>query len=357
MSFIIDNIRRADYIVPEAVDPSAVVTRLELLATIPGVAWVALHDLSAPGYGQDNTLYGENGTWSGGGSLGARTRFARQQQMDPADIVDDMGLDMLTGESLIDRRSFNVYGLSRAWSKDLKGRRDNVLNRIDLILKRTQLPVPVIQSQPVTYQGTIWQGWTGEVWNYSYEMPEDFDPTKVTGDTMPAWKKPKNRKKPAIKDTLSFIQPAEFFQRQGMGADVNDPHLLRPDEERLAAWISNQLASDVMAAYDEDPTDEESKAEIIERNGFVLNLMGVSTADAIGFLQRRVAEQAQPKPVGAKPATTATPAEEKPASHKPDLDITPAGKPLVETKKSGTKPAPKPAAPPKPVTKPKVRKK
>jgi hypothetical protein len=142
-----------------------------------------------------------------------------------------------------------------------------------------------------------------------------------------------------------------------MGADVNDPHLLRPDEERLAAWISDQLTSDVMAAYDEDPTDEESKAEIIERNGFVLNLMGVSTADAIGFLQRRVAEQAQPKPAGVKPATTATPAEEKPASHKPDLDATPAGKPLVETKKSATKPAPKPAAPPKPVTKPKVRKK
>jgi hypothetical protein len=125
----------------------------------------------------------------------------------------------------------------------------------------------------------------------------------------------------------------------------------------LAAWISDQLASDVMAAYDEDPTDEEPKAEIIERNGFVLNLMGVSTADAIGFLQRRIAEQAQPKPAGAKPATTATPAEEKPASHKPDLDATPAGKPLIETKKSGSKPAPKPAAQPKPVTKPKVRKK
>ena len=357
MSFIIDNIRRADYIVPEAVDPSAVVTRLELLATIPGVAWVALHDLSAPGYGAENTLYGENGTWSGGGTLGARTRFARQQQMDPADIVEDMGFDVMMGESLIDRRSFNVYGLSRAWTKDLKGRRDNVLNRIDLILKRTQLPVPVIQSQPVTYQGTVWQGWTGEVWNYSYEMPEDFDPTKVTGDTMPAWKKPKNRKKPTIKDTLSFIQPADFFQRQGMGADVNDPHLLRPDEERLAAWISDQLASDVMAAYDEDPTDEESKAEIIERNGFVLNLMGVSTADAIGFLQRRIAEQAQPKPAGVKPATSAMPAEEKPASHKPDLDITPAGKPQAETTKSGNKPAAKPAAAPKPVTKPKVRKK
>ncbi|MEY4914657.1 MAG: hypothetical protein RJA02_926, partial [Armatimonadota bacterium] len=357
MSFIIDNVRRADYIVPEAVDPSAVATRLELLASLPGVAWVALHDLSAPGYGAENTLYGEGGIWSGGGTLGARTRFARQQQMDPADIVDDMGLDMMTGESLIDRRSFNVYGLSRAWAKDLKGRRDNVLNRIDLILKRTQLPVPVIQSQAVTYQGTIWQGWTGEVWNYSYEMPEDFDPTKVTGDTMPAWKKPKNRKKPAIKDTLSFIQPAEFFQRQGMGADVNDPHLLRPDEERLAAWISDQLTSDVMAAYDEDPSSEDGKAEIIERNGFVLNLMGVSTADAIGFLQRRVAEQAQPKPVGAKPATTATPAEEKPASHKPDLDATPAGKPRVETKESGSKPAAKPVNPPKPVTKPKVRKK
>jgi hypothetical protein len=78
--------------------------------------------------------------------------------MDPADIVQDMGFDAMMGESLIDRRSYNVYNLSRAWTKDLKGRRDNVLNRIDLILKRTQLPVPVIQSQPVTYQGTIWQG-------------------------------------------------------------------------------------------------------------------------------------------------------------------------------------------------------
>jgi hypothetical protein len=357
MSFIIDNVRRADYIVPEAVDPSAVATRLELLASLPGVAWVALHDLSAPGYGAESNLYGEGGIWSGGGSLGARTRFVKAQQMDPADIVQDMGFDAMMGESLIDRRSYNVYNLSRAWTKDLKGRRDNVLNRIDLILKRTQLPVPVIQSQPVTYQGTIWQGWTGEVWNYSYEMPEDFDPTKSDVNSMPAWKKPKNRKKPAIKDTLSFIQPADFFQRQGMGADVNDPHLLRPDEERLAAWISDQLASDVMAAYDEDPTDEESKAELIERNGFVLNLMGVSTADAIGFLQRRVAEQGQPKPAGPKPATTAKPAEVKPTSQKPDSDAISAGKPQLETTKSANKPAAKPANPPKPVTKPKVRKK
>jgi hypothetical protein len=357
MSFIIDNVRRADYIVPEAVDPSAVATRLELLASLPGVAWVALHDLSAPGYGAESNLYGEGGIWSGGGSLGARTRFVKAQQMDPADIVQDMGFDAMMGESLIDRRSYNVYNLSRAWTKDLKGRRDNVLNRIDLILKRTQLPVPVIQSQPVTYQGTIWQGWTGEVWNYSYEMPEDFDPTKSDVNSMPAWKKPKNRKKPAIKDTLSFIQPADFFQRQGMGADVNDPHLLRPDEERLAAWISDQLASDVMAAYDEDPTDEEPKAELIERNGFVLNLMGVSTADAIGFLQRRVAEQGQPKPAGPKPATTAKPAEVKPTSQKPDSDAISAGKPQLETTKSANKPAAKPANPPKPVTKPKVRKK
>jgi hypothetical protein len=357
MSFIIDNVRRADYIVPEAVDPSAVATRLELLASLPGVAWVALHDLSAPGYGAESNLYGEGGIWSGGGSLGARTRFVKAQQMDPADIVQDMGFDAMMGESLIDRRSYNVYNLSRAWTKDLKGRRDNVLNRIDLILKRTQLPVPVIQSQPVTHQGTIWQGWTGEVWNYSYEMPEDFDPTKSDVNSMPAWKKPKNRKKPAIKDTLSFIQPADFFQRQGMGADVNDPHLLRPDEERLAAWISDQLASDVMAAYDEDPTDEEPKAELIERNGFVLNLMGVSTADAIGFLQRRVAEQGQPKPAGPKPATTAKPAEVKPTSQKPDSDAISAGKPQLETTKSANKPAAKPANPPKPVTKPKVRKK
>ena len=345
MSFIIDNIRRADYIVPEAVDPSAVATRLELLAGLPGVAWVALHDLSAPGYGTENSLYGESGTWSGGGTLGARTRFVKAQQMDPADIVQDMGFDTMLSDSLIDRRSFNIYGLSRAWTTDLKGRRDNVLNRVDLILKRTQLPVPVLQSQPATFQGTVWQGWTGEVWNNSYEMPEDFDPTKVTGDTMPAWKKPKNRKKPAIKDTLSFIQPADFFQRQGMGADVNDPHLLRPDEERLAAWISDQLASDVMAAYDEDPTDEEPKAEIIERNGFVLNLMGVSTADAIGFLQRRVAEQTVPVKAIVKPATgtpeTTTPKEAKPTPSQEKAVSAP--QPVVKaTKKSAAKPVSKP---------------
>jgi len=357
MSFIIDNVRRADYIVPEAVDPTAVVTRLELLAGLPGVAWVALHDLSAPGYGAENNLYGEGGIWSGGGSLGARTRFVKAQQMDPADIVQDMGFDTMMSESLIDRRSFNFYAVNRAWTKDLKGRRDNFLNRIDLVLKRSQLPVPVIQSQSVSYQGTLWQGWTGEVWNYAYEMAEEFDPSKPDSNPIQPFKKPEKRKKPAIKDTLSFIQPADFFQRQGMGADVNDPHLLRPDEERLAAWISDQLASDVMAAYDEDPTDEEPKAELIERNGFVLNLMGVSTADAIGFLQRRVAEQAQPKPASAKPATTAKPAEVKPTSQKPDSDTTSAGKPQEKTTKSGNKPAAKPANPPKPVTKPKVRKK
>ncbi|MFM7187478.1 MAG: hypothetical protein ACKO14_06640, partial [Armatimonadota bacterium] len=356
MNFVIDTIRRADYIVPEAVDPSAVVTRLELLATIPGVAWVALHDLSAPGYGAENTLYGENGTWSGGGTLGARTRFARQQQIDPADI-EDMGFDMMMGESLIDRRSFNIYNLSRAWTKDLKGRRDTVLNRIDLILKRSQLPVPVIQSQQLSYQGTVWQGWTGEVWNFNYEMPEDFDPLKSDMSNMPSWKKPKNRKKPVIKDTLSFIQPADFFQRQGTGADVNDPHLLRPVEERLAAWISDQLASDVMAAYDEDPTDMEPKAEIIERNGFVLNLMGVSTADAIGFLQRRIAEQGQPTPAGVKPVTTVKPAEAKPTSTKPDLNSAPTAKPQLEPTESTNKPAAKAASSPKPAAKPKVRKK
>jgi hypothetical protein len=356
MSFIIDNVRRADYIVPEAVDPSAVATRLELLASLPGVAWVALHDLSAPGYGAESNLYGEGGIWSGGGSLGARTRFVKAQQMDPADIVQDMGFDAMMGESLIDRRSYNVYNLSRAWTKDLKGRRDNVLNRIDLILKRTQLPVPVIQSQPVTYQGTIWQGWTGEVWNYSYEMPEDFDPTKSDVDSMPAWKKPKNRKKPAIKDTLSFIQPADFFQRQGMGADVNDPHLLRPDEERLAAWISDQLASDVMAAYDEDPTDEEPKPELIERNGFVLNLMGVSTADAIGFLQRRVAEQSVPVKAIVKPATgtpeTTTPKEAKPTPTQEKAVSAP--QPVVNAAK---KPAVKPVSKPKPAPATKGKKK
>ncbi len=357
MSFVVDNIRRADYIVPEAVDPSAVVTRLELLATLPGVAWVALHDLAAPGYGSENTLYGENGTWSGGGTLGARTRFVKKQQMDPADIVDFMDFGMMMGESLTDRRSFNIYNLSRSWTKDLQGRRDTVLNRIDLILKRTQLPVPVIQSQQVSYQGSVWQGWTGEVWNYAYEMPEDFDPLKSDMSNMPAWTKPKNRKKPAIKDTLSFIQPADFFQRQGMGADVNDPHLLRPDEERLAAWISDQLASDVMAAYDEDPTNVNGQPEIIERNGFVLNLMGISTADAIGFLQRRVAEQAQPTPGGVKPAMPAKPTEVKQSSTKADSDTTPAAKPQVEPTKSGSKPAVKQTPAPKPVTKPKPRKK
>ena len=356
MSFIIDNIRRADYIVPEAVDPSAVATRLELLAGLPGVAWVALHDLSAPGYGTENSLYGESGTWSGGGTLGARTRFVKAQQMDPADIVQDMGFDTMLSDSLIDRRAFNIYGLSRAWTTDLKGRRDTVLNRIDLILKRTQLPVPVLQSQPVTFQGTVWQGWTGEVWNNSYEMPEDFDPTKSDVNSMPAWKKPKNRKKPAIKDTLSFIQPADFFQRQGMGADVNDPHLLRPDEERLAAWISDQLATDVMAAYDEDPTDAEPKAELIERNGFVLNLMGVSTADAIGFLQRRVAEQTVPvkaivKPVTGTPETT-TPKEAEPTQTQEKAVSAP--QPVVKATK---KPAGKPVSKPKTVPATKGKKK
>jgi cell division septation protein DedD len=178
-------------------------------------------------------------------------------------------------------------------------------------------------------------------------MPEDFDPTKSDVDSMPAWKKPKNRKKPAIKDTLSFIQPADFFQRQGMGADVNDPHLLRPDEERLAAWISDQLATDVMAAYDEDPTDAEPKAELIERNGFVLNLMGVSTADAIGFLQRRVAEQTVPVKAIVKPATgtpeTTTPKEAKP---------TPTQEKAVSAPQPVVKATKKPAA--KPVSKPKT---
>jgi len=277
--------------------------------------------------------------------------------MDPADIVQDMGFDMLMGDSLIDRRSFNIYNLSRAWTKDLKGRRDNVLNRIDLILKRTQLPVPVIQSQQVYYQGSMWQGWTGEIWNYSYEMPEDFDPSKTNVDASPAWKKPKNHKKPAIKDALSFIHPADFFQRQGMGADVNDPHLLRPDEERLAAWISDQLKSDVLTAYDEDTSSEDGKQEFIERNGFVLNLTGISTADAIGFLQRRVAEQAQPTPGGVKPAAPAKPAEVKPASTKADSDTTPAAKPQVEPTKSESKPAGKKTPAPKPVAKPKPRKK
>ncbi|MFY8051691.1 MAG: hypothetical protein ACOVP2_03660, partial [Armatimonadaceae bacterium] len=118
-----------------------------------------------------------------------------------------------------------------------------------------------------------------------------------------------------------------------------------------------QLASDVMAAYDEDPTDEEPKAEIIERNGFVLNLTGVSTADAIGFLQRRVAEQAQPTTGGVKPAMPAKPAEVKPASTKADSDTTPAAKPQVEPTKSESKPAGKKTPAPKPVAKPKPRKK
>ena len=347
INFIIDNIRRADYIVPEAVDPTAVVTRLELLASLPGVAWVALHDLAAPGYGTENTIYGESGTWSGGGTLGARTRFVKAQQMDPADIVQDMGFDTMLSESLIDRRSYNFYAVNRAWTKDLKGRRDNFMNRIDLVLKRSQLPVPVIQSQSVSYQGTLWQGWTGEIWNNSYEMAEEFDPSKPDSNPIQPFKKPEKRKKPAIKDTLSFIQPVDFFQRTGMGADVNDPHLLRPDEERLAAWISDQLASDAMAAYDEDPTDEESKAELIERNGFVLNLMGVSTADAIGFLQRRVAEQSVPVKAIVKPATE-TPATTKPVEAKPDA---PTAKPtnVSEPKpKASGKPEAKPVSKPKP---------
>jgi len=346
INFIIDNIRRADYIVPEAVDPTAVVTRLELLASLPGVAWVALHDLAAPGYGTENTIYGESGTWSGGGTLGARTRFVKAQQMDPADIVQDMGFDTMLSESLIDRRSYNFYAVNRAWTKDLKGRRDNFMNRIDLVLKRSQLPVSVIQSQSA-YQGTVWQGWTGEVWNYGYEMAEEFDPSKPDSNPIQPFKKPEKRKKPAIKDTLSFIQPVDFFQRTGMGADVNDPHLLRPDEERLAAWISDQLASDAMAAYDEDPTDEESKAELIERNGFVLNLMGVSTADAIGFLQRRVAEQSVPVKAIVKPATE-TPATTKPSEAKPDA---PTAKPMnvsEPTPKASAKPVTKPVSKPKP---------
>ena len=347
MSLIIDSIRRADYIVPEAVDPSAVATRLELLASLPGVAWVALHDLSPPGYGTENTVYGESGTWSGGGTLGARTRFAKTQQMDPADIAQDMGFDMMMSDSLIDPRSFNISGLSRAWTTDLKGRRDNALNRIDLILKRTQLPVPVIQSQAMSYMGTIWQGWTGEVSNFNYEMPDRAEATTSDLGSMPTWKKPKKRKKPAIKDTLSFIQPADFFQRQGMGADVNDIHLLRPDEERLAAWISEQLASDVMATYDEDAADKEPKAELIERNGFVLNLMGVSTADAIGFLQRRVAEQSVPVNGVVKPGT-GTPETTTPKEGKPDANTAQPNSVSQPTQKAVAKPAAKPVSKPKP---------
>ena len=348
MSLVVNRIRQADYIVPEAVDPTAVVTRLELLASLPGVAWVALHDLSAPGYGAENTLYGEGGIWSGGGTLGARTRFVKAQQMDPADIVQDMGFDFMSAsESLIDRRSYNFYSVNRAWTKDLKGRRDNFMNRIDLVLKRSQLPVPVIQSQSVTYQGTLWQGWTGEVWNYGYEMAEEFDPTKPDTNPIQQFPKPQKRKKPTIKDSLTFIQPVDFFQRQGMGADVNDPHLLRPDEERLAAWISDQLMMDSIATLPEDETDESSKPEYIERNGFVLDLADVSTADAIGFLQRRVAEQSVPVKANGKPATE-TPEKAVPKEAKPDAPTAKLTNESEPKPKASAKPVTKPASKPKP---------
>jgi hypothetical protein len=226
------------------------------------------------------------------------------------------------------------------------------LNRIDLVLKRSQLSVPVIQSQSVSYQGSLWQGWTGEVWNYGYEMAEEFDPSKPDSNPIQPFKKPEKRKKPAIKDTLSFIQPVDFLKRQGMGADVNDPHLLRPDEERLAAWISEQLSTDVMAAYDEDPMDEESKAELIERNGFVLDLTGVSTVDAIGFLQRRVAEQSVPVKTIVKPATetpaTVTPPTTKPAEAKPDAPTAKLTNVSQPKPKASAKPVTKPVSKPKP---------
>jgi hypothetical protein len=193
----------------------------------------------------------------------------------------------------------------------------------------------------VSYQGTVWQGWTGEVWNYGYEMAEEFDPSKPDSNPIQPFKKPEKRKKPAIKDTLRFIQPVDFFQRTGMGADVNDPHLLRPDEERLAAWISGQLMMDYIGVGSVDPTDESSKPEFIELTGFVLNLSDVSTADAIGFLQRRVAEQSVPVKAIVKPATE-TPATTKPSEAKPDA---PTAKPTNVSE-------PKPKASAKPVTKP-----
>ena len=90
-----------------------------------------------------------------------------------------------------------------------------------------------------------------------------------------------------------------------------------------------------------DPTDESSKPEFIELTGFVLNLSDVSTADAIGFLQRRVAEQSVPVKAIVKP-TTETPSTTKPAEAKPDA---PTAKPTNVSE-------PKPKASSKPVTKP-----
>lgn len=279
MSTTVENIRRADYLIPETVDPSAVVSRMKVLSTLPGIAWIALHDLAAPGYGTNTSIYNDNGTWIGGGTLGARVRFVKEQKIDPADLMQTYGFeDISMSEALIDQRSFNPFNLTSIWTKDLLKRRDTMVSRIDLVLQRAQLPIPVIQSQP----RFIWQGWTGEIWTPQIDEPDESDGNSTDTQFRTSFQVGKKPKEAKINDVLTFVQPEQFFQRQGMEADVNDPHLLRPDEERVAAWIAERLSHTV---------DSTGDRPVRGRTGFVLDLTSASLTDAIMFMNRRIAPQ------------------------------------------------------------------
>lgn len=347
-----ERLRKADYLVPEVVDPLSVLRAVEQTATLPGVVAVGLSDLAPSGY-SGNAL-GEL-LWIGGGTLGARMRFVRSEGVDPADLAGDMGAMFGAADPLSIFANRTNFTWRDKWNKDMAKRRDALFARIDTALSRAQVGVPVLTPTQWRSNPGVWQRWTGK-----WESP--FEPS-VGDSTMEGAPRPPKPSPPPAKravsperwvdiDTASFGSAADGF---GVDDDIDDPHLLRPFEERLAAWIGDNVGrvlgtSDASgeSAPDDDPDSQ---------NGFVLNVSHWSIADAMGFLKRRIAPQAAPAVAGSSGAPTpepsAAPKADPPKSTSPRPTAIPAPAPNVpnKTKPGSVKPAGKPVgrkqAPPK----------
>ena len=335
----------ADYVVPEVVEPLAVLRAVERAASLPGVAAVALADLAPPGYSG-----GEMGEalWNGGGTLGARMRFVRAEGIDPADLQMD-GMDFLMAmgqESLFDGRS-DPSGWRNRWNKDLAKRRDALYERIDTVLSRAKLAIPVVTANTSLFYEPVWERWSGKWKQGTIWTGDEAD---MDGNSKAAeQRRPSTPKTPPSPERWLDVDVSRFssvLSGFGSEADIDDPHVLRPADERLAAWISNRLGS--LGSVEGHESHGESEADEDESpNGFVLDLSTWKVGDAMTFLAKRVAVQAGP----ASPATSSGSLNAKPVA--PDKPVAGTVAP-AQPVKPAAKPTVKAGAPVRPAGKPKA---
>ncbi|MFM7321274.1 MAG: hypothetical protein ACKO5K_07095, partial [Armatimonadota bacterium] len=317
---------RGDFLIPEAVDPIAIVVRIANLAAVPGIERIALADLASPGY-WDGSSDGPFEGWKGGVTTAARVRFARTARIDPADLGGNDFNPFAGLDSLVPQQT--DYSIRAAWDKDLAARRDAMLGRIDLLIKRSPVSIGLLQHRPELGE---FEQWTGK-WSDGDSVKPG---AKAPAPTELRW------------DVATLDEYRQMFEA---GVRDDEPDLLRPEEERFAAWVNERFGppapdEELPGATPGQP-GADTAADVQPVNAFLLDLSAESPEAALAFLRDRIAPQGPPAPAkpnaGAKPTPGKQPGAG--AAKPPAASTGSAPKAAAPPSKRATPPADRPARP------------